>query len=81
VLPDVCQTDTDLARTAVLFSRIETRLVIDTRALVTLVGVRPNAEAIYGPKSRNDHLCEEKSVDVEKPESSWGTIGEQLLPN
>jgi hypothetical protein len=27
------------------------------------------------------YLCEEKSVDVEKPESSWGTTGEQLLPN
>jgi len=27
------------------------------------------------------HLCGEKSVDVEKPESSWGTTGEQLPPN
>jgi hypothetical protein len=27
------------------------------------------------------NVCVEKSVDVEKPESSWGTTGEQLLPN
>jgi len=35
------------------------------------------APAQVSPK----YLCEEKSVDVEKPESSWGTTGEQLLPN
>ena len=32
-------------------------------------------------ESRIKRPCEEKSVDVEKLESSWGTIGEQLLPN
>ena len=26
-------------------------------------------------------LCEEKSVVLEKPKSSWGTTGEQLFPN
>jgi len=46
-----------LARTTVLFSTIETKLLIDTRALVTFVSVRPNAVAIYGPKSRiNVHV-------------------------
>jgi hypothetical protein len=52
VLPDVFHTGTDLARTTVLFSTIETKLLTDTRSLVTLVTVRPDAVAIYGPKSR-----------------------------
>jgi hypothetical protein len=51
VLPDVFQTGTDrsLARTTVLFSTIETKLLIDPRALVALVSVRPNAVAIIAP--------------------------------
>jgi hypothetical protein len=35
----------------------------------------------YGSKSRIKRPCEEKSVDWEKPENGWGTVGEQLLPN
>jgi hypothetical protein len=61
---------------------VEEQVVVLTphrpRALVTFFSVRPTAVAIYGRKSHK-HLCEEKSVDVEKPESSWGTTGEQLL--
>src|ERR1700751_3143754 len=41
----------------------------------------PECSNHYGSKSRIKRPCEEKSVDVEKPESSWETTGEQLLPN
>jgi hypothetical protein len=35
----------------------------------------------YGSKSRKKRPCEEKSVDVEKPESSNGTVREQFDSN
>ena len=53
--------------------------LIDTRALVTLAVARIQQPFMIAVSHK--YLFEEKSVDVEKLESSWGTTGEQLLPN
>jgi len=39
------------------------------------------ANTMPNPTRKIKRICEEKSVDVETPESSWGTTGEQLLAN
>jgi hypothetical protein len=68
------------ARTTVLFSTIETKLLlIDTRAFITLAP--PGCGNLLWFQVSRKRPGEEKSVDVEKPESSWGTTGEQLFPN
>ncbi len=41
----------------------------------------PECSSHLWPQVSHKHLCEERSVDMEKPESGWGTTGEQLLPN
>jgi hypothetical protein len=69
VLPDVFQTGTDFTRALQSFSR---QSKPNSSSTLTLVSVRPNAVAIYGPQVSHKP-CEEKSVDVEKPESSGMT--------